>query len=100
VVLFAVAIVSDTFGEQGLYASAAVLGLADMDALTVSMAQATTGGTAAEITARAITIGVIANTCVKLGIALGVGRGSFRTLTSAGLLAMAIALTAALIWLL
>ena len=38
-VLFAVAFVTAEFGQRGIYASAAVLGLADMDALTVSMAQ-------------------------------------------------------------
>jgi uncharacterized membrane protein (DUF4010 family) len=100
VVLFGIAIVSNTFGERGLYASAAVLGLADMDALTVSMAQLTAGGTAAEVTAKAVTIGVIANTFVKLGITMVVGRGAFRILTALGLVAMAAALAGALVWLL
>jgi uncharacterized membrane protein (DUF4010 family) len=99
-VLFGVAIVTRKFGESGLYASATVLGLADIDALTVSMAQLTSSGTAAEVTARAVTIGVIANTCVKLGIAVGVGRGAFRVLAASGLALMGIALGAALVWLL
>jgi uncharacterized membrane protein (DUF4010 family) len=99
-VLFGMAIVSHRFGERGLYASATVLGLADMDALTVSMAQLTAAGTAADVTARAVTLGIIANTFVKLGIAIGVGRGAFRVRTALGLVAMGAALAAALVWLL
>jgi len=100
VVLFAVAIVSHKFGERGLYVSATVLGLTAMDALTVSMAQLTAAGTAADVTAKAVTIGVIANTFVKFGIAVSVGRGAFRVLTALGLIAMAASLAAAVIWLL
>jgi uncharacterized membrane protein (DUF4010 family) len=101
VVLFGIAIVSRHFGERGLYVSAAVLGLADMDALTVSMAQLTAGGmAAAEVTARAVATGVIANTAVKLGIAIAAGRGSFRVLTAIGLVAMGASVAAALLWLL
>ena len=85
VVLFGVAAARVYFGERGLYGSAAVLGLADMDALTISMADATTKGTAAHVTAVAVTIGLLANTIVKTGLALVVGRGRFRVLTAAGL---------------
>jgi uncharacterized membrane protein (DUF4010 family) len=97
-VLFVVAFVTAEFGQRGIYASAAVLGLADMDALTVSMAQLTTSGTPAATTARAVTIGVISNTFVKLGIALAVGHGGFRALAAAGLAAMALALGGSLYW--
>ena len=92
VVLFAVAIATAYFGEQGIYGSAAVLGLADMDALTISMADLTTKGTAAQIAAVAVVIGLAANTSVKLGIALIVGRGRFRGLAGAGLVAIGLAL--------
>jgi len=67
-----------------------------MDALTISMAQLTSSGTAAEITARAVTIGIIANTFTKLVIALIVGRGSFRPLAAIGLTLMGLALAGAL----
>jgi uncharacterized membrane protein (DUF4010 family) len=98
-VLFVVAAADRYLGQAGLYGSAAVLGLADMDALTISMARLTSGGTAADATALAVGIGVLSNTLVKLGIALGVGRGRFRRLAAAGLAAMAVALGSGLVWL-
>ena len=73
IVLFVVGFVTARFGQAGIYPSAAVLGLADMDALTISMAQLTTAGTAAATTATAVAIGIISNTIVKLVIVLTVG---------------------------
>jgi hypothetical protein len=60
------------------------------------MARLTTSGTAAEIAARAVTIGIIANTATKLVITLVVGRGSFRPLAAIGLTLMGLSLGAAL----
>jgi uncharacterized membrane protein (DUF4010 family) len=97
-VLFGVWAALAYFGEQGLFSSAAVLGLADVDALTVSLAQASKAGTAPEIAARALMIGILANTCVKFGIAMTVGRGRFRPLAMVGLALMGLALGAGLIW--
>ena len=97
-VLFGVWIATAYFGEQGLFTSAAVLGLADVDALTVSLAQASKAGTPADVAARALTIGILANTCVKLAIAMAVGRGRFRPLAGIGLALMGLALGAALLW--
>ena len=99
VVLWAVAAAQAWFGQAGVYGSAAVLGLADMDALTISMARLTASGTApADVTALAVTVGALANTAVKLVLALGIGRGRFRSLTVAGLAAIAAALVAAIVW--
>lgn len=95
-VLFATAYAKSYLGNQALYGSAALVGLAEVDALTISMAKLTTAGTAVEITARAVTIGIAANTVTKLGIALVVGRGTFRPLASIGLALMLVALGAAL----
>lgn len=97
-VLFGTSIAASALGHRGLYGSTALLGLADVDALTLSLAQLTTAGTAVDITARALTIGVLANTLVKLGMTLVIGRGRFRALAGAGLAAMAMALIGALIW--
>lgn len=94
VVLFAVGFVTSRFGHAGIYTSAAVLGLGDTDALTISMAQLVTSGTAASVAATAVTIGVVSNTLVKLLIAVVVGRGQYRTLTAVGLALMAAALAA------
>lgn len=94
-VLFAVALATRWFGQAGIFGSAAVLGLADMDALTISMANMVGTGTAPIMAARAVLIGVTANTIVKLTIAAAIGRGRFRTLTVTGLAAIAVALAGA-----
>jgi uncharacterized membrane protein (DUF4010 family) len=86
------------YGSQGLFASAAVLGLTDVDALTVSMARLTTTGTDAGITAKAVAIGILSNTFVKMLIAFSVGHGSFRWWATVGLALMGGALGAS-IWL-
>jgi uncharacterized membrane protein (DUF4010 family) len=95
-VLFAVALATRWFGRAGIYGSAAVLGLADVDALTVSLANLVGTGTTPVLAGRALVIGITANTVVKLTIAAVIGRGRFRTLTVAGLGAMTAALIAAL----
>jgi uncharacterized membrane protein (DUF4010 family) len=97
-VLYAVWLATMWLGQRGLYGSAVLLGLVDVDGITISMANLTKTGTAVDVAARALTIGVLANTFVKLGIALAVGRGHFRTLAAAGLACMAIALGVAVYW--
>ena len=98
VVLFVIAYAKAHFSSQALYGTAALVGLAEIDALTISMARLATSGTAAEVAARAVTIGVIANTFTKLVITLVVGRGSFRPLAAIGLTLMGLALGVALYW--
>jgi len=99
VVLWGVSFAESRFGTQGLFGSAALLGLADVDALTVSMARmTTTSAVVADAAARAVVIGIGVNTIVKLGIATVVGRGRFRPLAAIGLTLIAIALGVA-VWL-
>ena len=76
------------WGIPGLFATAAALGLTDVDALTVSMSRQE-ALLDASIAARAITVGILANTLMKLGIALVLGRSTFRRRTSVGLVALA-----------
>lgn len=97
IVLSLVSLAESRFGDAGLYASAGVLGLTDVDALTISMAERTSTGTAVEVAAAALVLGILANTLVKTTIALVVGRGGFRTFATLGLAAMAASLGA---WLL
>lgn len=97
-VLLAAAYARVSLSQQGILGSAALLGAFDVDALTISMAQFVRTGTPVEVAARAVTIGILSNTMVKLGIALVIGRGRFRPLTVAGLGVMALALTAAILW--
>jgi uncharacterized membrane protein (DUF4010 family) len=98
IVLFGVAFARAQFGEQGLYGSAAVLGLADVDALTVSMARVTTTAeVTAAVAATALIIGVLVNTIVKLSLTLVIGRGRFRPLAAMGLTLIGAALATALV---
>ena len=98
VVLFGVALATSRFGQQGLLGSAALLGLTDVDALTMSMSRmATTGAAPVHDVARAIALGVLVNTLVKFALALVFGRGTYRPLAAGGLLLMA-ALIGAGLW--
>ena len=97
-VLMAVYFVSDTWGDAGVLTTAALLGLTDVDALTMSMARGISDGPSAlELAARAIAIGVAANTALKLALALVLSAGSFRRVAGGTLAAM---LCASLAWLL
>lgn len=95
VVLFIILVVQARWGSQALVATSALVGLTDLDALTLSLARSTPAGAGATA-AVALVAGILSNTCLKLTIALAIGRGWFRTATAAGLGAMALALAAAL----
>lgn len=97
IVLFLFEGVNRRFGNAGLLASAFALGLTDVDALTASMTDRVAGGLAPEVGAVAIAAGILSNSITKLGIALAIGRGRFRLVTSIGLLAMTLAGLAAAI---
>ena len=90
IVLFGVALATTRFGQQGLLGSAALLGLTDVDALTMSMSRMATSGEApVHEVARAIALGVLVNTLVKFALALVLGRGTYRPFAAGGLLLMA-----------
>lgn len=78
------------FQEAGLYAAAAVAGLADVDAITLSMAElaGTEDGIAPSLAAGAVVLAAISNTMVKGGIALSVGSPALRRALFFPLLAM------------
>ncbi len=95
IVLFGVAYARVHFGQQGIVGSAFLLGAFDVDALTLSMANLTRTGTPPGVAAQAVIVGILANTLVKLAIALVLGHGRFRPLASTGLAGMAAALGAA-----
>jgi len=72
VVLLVVKLVQAHFPGEGVYLVAALAGLTDVDAITLSMAEyAKTGD--AEIAVNAIVIAAITNTCVKCGMVLMMG---------------------------
>jgi len=90
VVLIAVQWAHGRFGAGGLMASGAVLGLTDVDALTISMAKSS--GITARLAAQAIAIGVIANCVLKSALALALGARPFGRLVGATVGAMAVAI--------
>ena len=92
VVLFAMFVVEGFYGALGVLLSAAAVGLTDVDALTISMARSAAGGLALDVCARALAIGALANTVLKLGVVAGLGGGQFRRVAAARLIALALAL--------
>jgi uncharacterized membrane protein (DUF4010 family) len=94
--LMVVHVARSTWGASGVFTSAAVLGLTDVDALTMSMARGLGGTGSAEVAATAIAIGVLANTGMKLGLALFLGNRTFRLIAGGTLALMLIALGGAL----
>jgi uncharacterized membrane protein (DUF4010 family) len=72
VVLLAVKLVQAYFPPQGMYFVAALAGLTDVDAITLSMAEFGKSGDAA-IAVIAIVIAAVSNTLVKCGLAVGLG---------------------------
>jgi uncharacterized membrane protein (DUF4010 family) len=99
-VLMAVHLVGTVWGQSGVYTSAAVLGLTDVDALTVSMARGVAETASPAIAATAIAIGVLANTAMKLGLALLLGGSGFRVIAGGALVLMLLAAGGALLVLL
>ena len=100
-ILFVAKLANLYFGDSGLYAAAALSGLADVDAITLSIAEQSSQHTLErDVGAVAITIAVVSNSVVKTGIAIYSGGWKFGRLvgiclglaTAAGL-AVAFALT-------
>jgi uncharacterized membrane protein (DUF4010 family) len=97
VVLLVTSWVRRVIGDAGLVASAAVLGLTDVDALTVSMVTSANAGTAARVAGTAIATGVLANCVTKLGLALMFGAPRFRRVAAIALTGMIVCLAAGLL---
>lgn len=76
VVLLVVKIAQEHFPPDSLYAVAALAGLTDVDAITLSMAEVARGGDA-RVAAIAITVAALANTVVKCGMAVAIAGASF-----------------------
>ena len=96
VVLGVVHVMRKNFGATGLLVSGFALGLTDVDALVVSMAKSTAGGAPIGDAAHAVVLGAVANTLLKLAVAVVVGASAFRWRVAVALLAMAAATLASL----
>lgn len=96
-VLIAIPLTEQLWGSLGITVAGALLGLTDVDALTLSMARQ--GGTtiSSTVAVQAIVLGILSNTTLKLVLAAAIGRGAFRRVTVLGLVAMGLALGASLV---
>lgn len=99
-VLMLVHLARVTQGTAGVYTTGFVLGLTDVDALTLSMARDVARTISLDTAARAIAIGVLANTLMKTVLALVFGATSFRAIAGGTLAVMALVTAAAIAWLL
>jgi uncharacterized membrane protein (DUF4010 family) len=79
------------FGEIGVFTTAALAGLTDMDALTLSMSDLSRDPGMAPTAATALVIGVIANTVLKTGAAAVLGEANYRRKVVPALLLIAAA---------
>ena len=96
-VLMAVHLAGDVWGQSGLFTSAAVLGLTDVDALTVSMGRGVAATSSPAVAATAIAVGVLANTAMKLALAVFFGAPRFRAIAGGALALMLVAVGGALL---
>lgn len=83
--LMALNFMSAHFGQGGVLVSAAVLGLTDMDALTLSMNRLGSESDSVQLAAKAIAVGVSANALLKLALTLLLGDARFKRIASVGL---------------
>lgn len=97
VVLYGVHYIKTWVGDVGLMASGFVLGLTDVDALTMSMTRSVASQVSVEVAGRAIAVGIVANSLMKCGIALAMGSPRFKWQAGGSLLAMAAAGAAGLL---
>ncbi len=96
-VLMAVHFVGSVWGQSGVFTSAAVLGLTDVDALTVSMARGVAVIESPAVAAAAIAVGVLANTAMTLGLAVFLGTPTFRAIAGGALAVMLVTMGGALL---
>ncbi|MCB9378700.1 MAG: MgtC/SapB family protein [Holophagales bacterium] len=98
IVLYLLALVQERFGEAGVLGGSALLGLTDLDALTYSAGRLASAGGAPEASARALIVGMLANTLFKAAIAATVGPARFRRVVLGGFAIYLVAIAAG--WLL
>lgn len=98
VVLLLIAWIHDTLGDVGVLTSAGLLGLTDMDALTLSMSRLADDARQVHVAAQAIAIGILANTLLKLLLITTLGAPRFRLRAAPALIAMGLAGGLSLWW--
>jgi uncharacterized membrane protein (DUF4010 family) len=98
VVQLVVKIVETEAPGRGVYAVAALAGLTDVDAITLSMAASARDGSApAHVAVGAIVIAALTNTAVKLGLVFAAGAPLLRRRLAVATAAMALAAAVAVL---
>ena len=97
VAILAVAFAQARMGGTAVLSSAALVGVADMDALTIAMSRLADAPGVVRIAAHGIAIGALASTLFKIGLAM-LGSPAFRRRAIGGLSAMGGALVLAACW--
>lgn len=85
-ILLLVAYARENLGEEGVYIASGISGLADIDAITISMAKLTGKEMAAFLSHNAIILAALANTLVKYGLCLVFGSKDMKRFSSYGFL--------------
>jgi uncharacterized membrane protein (DUF4010 family) len=88
-------------GDQGVYLAASIAGIAQIDAIVLSMAELARDSLSLPVAATSILIAVLINTLAKAGIVLTLGTEALRNRTLAGfgiIVAMAAAMVALMVW--
>ena len=99
-VLVAVKLAQAYFPASGVYAVAALAGLTDVDAITLSLAQSVgDGDTAPQVAVRGIILASFANTFVKLGLVLSLGDRKMAKVVGVATVAMVVGAGLALVFL-
>ena len=96
IVVYGVYYMKSWIGDVGVMASGFVLGLTDMDALTMSMTRNVGGDVTIQVACRAIALGIVANSLMKCAIAVVIGSPRFKWQAGGSLLAVAAAGAASL----
>ncbi|HNV68051.1 MAG TPA: MgtC/SapB family protein [Candidatus Ozemobacteraceae bacterium] len=85
-IIFVSKVAREKLGNAGIYLAAAFSGLADVDAITLSMAEQTGNGSLeSSVAVLGITIAVVSNAVVKSGIAMFTGSRDFGRLVALSL---------------
>ncbi len=90
-VLLLVPFAQQLWGTPGVLTSAVIVGITDMDALTLSMARLASSPTSLPIAAQALAVGALASALFKLSLALALGAAPFRRRAASGIAAVAAA---------
>lgn len=95
IALFAFYWIRKEFGSTGVLLSSAIVGLTDVDTLLFMIGRQK--NLELWLAVQALVVGIIANTTLKLILALAIGKGTFRMIASIGLLLLNAALVLSLI---